>query len=233
MRLEHTSRIPSMDDARLLEELLTYTKQSNAQETAKRILYSAGSLANLLHASTRDLESMGLSFHTALLLSSILPIWGRVKTGEAPENAPLVRSSQVANYLYSWFCGCQVETACLLLLREDFTRIATKSLGVGSVNAAQVGARAIVEEALFSEARYVILAHNHPVGTPLPSREDVLSTERILQALDSIRVPLLEHYVVTTQKCLPILYATGIVSHKLPQGFYDEEYPHITPDTLH
>jgi DNA repair protein RadC len=71
-----------------------------------------------------------------------------------------------------------------------------KELFSGTINAASVYPREIVKYALDYNAANVILAHNHPSGTPEPSQADIAITQRIRQALDLIDVQVLDHIVV-------------------------------------
>ena len=54
----------------------------------------------------------------------------------------------------------------------------------------------MVETALAANATTVVLAHNHPSGVAVPSREDIETTRRIYAALDAVDVHLADHVVV-------------------------------------
>ena len=53
-----------------------------------------------------------------------------------------------------------------------------------------------MENALTYNATYVIIAHNHPSGIALPSREDIDTTIRIREALAGVDVELVDHIIV-------------------------------------
>jgi len=42
----------------------------------------------------------------------------------------------------------------------------------------------------------VVLAHNHPSGIALPSREDLIATKQVADALNATGVMLLDHIIV-------------------------------------
>ena len=54
--------------------------------------------------------------------------------------------------------------------------------------------------ALRRNAVGVALAHNHPHGLALPSREDIGLTKQIKQALQTVGVQLLEHVIVAGEE---------------------------------
>ena len=62
--------------------------------------------------------------------------------------------------------------------------------------------RILFGEALKRNATGIILSHNHPGGTPLPSPQDRELTRRIDEIGQSLEVKLLDHLIVTTTECV-------------------------------
>ena len=50
----------------------------------------------------------------------------------------------------------------------------------------------------------VILAHNHPSGSPKQSQDDIRLTERLVKAGDLLGVPVLDHVIVAREGCTSI-----------------------------
>jgi DNA repair protein RadC len=73
--------------------------------------------------------------------------------------------------------------------------ITTQILSTGSVNESPVYPREIVKAALLHDAHTVILAHNHPSGNPEPSPQDIEITKHIHQALNTVRINLVDHII--------------------------------------
>ena len=67
----------------------------------------------------------------------------------------------------------------------------------GTVNASLIGAREIFIKALLSGASSIVLVHNHPSQSPVPSKEDKNVTTRILEAGKLIGIPLIDHLIIT------------------------------------
>jgi DNA repair protein RadC len=59
--------------------------------------------------------------------------------------------------------------------------------------------REVVKEALSRNAASVLLAHNHPSGTPDPSDADLMITQALVRALALVDVRILDHFVVAGQ----------------------------------
>jgi len=66
----------------------------------------------------------------------------------------------------------------------------------GSVSASVVDPADIVREACIHHASRVVLVHNHPSGECDPSKEDLDTTNKVVQALKYVGVRVLDHIIV-------------------------------------
>jgi DNA repair protein RadC len=82
----------------------------------------------------------------------------------------------------------------LLDIRNKVIRDAEVSRG--SVSASVVDPADIVREACIHHASRVVLVHNHPSGECEPSKEDIDTTNKIVQALKYVGVRVLDHIIV-------------------------------------
>jgi len=71
-----------------------------------------------------------------------------------------------------------------------------ETLFQGTIDGAAVYPREIVKAVLANNAASVILAHNHPSGAAEPSQADQKTTDRIIKALETIDVKVLDHLVL-------------------------------------
>ena len=92
--------------------------------------------------------------------------------------------------------GLEYESFACLFLDGRHQVLAWRELFHGSVNRATVHPREIVKEALRLNAAAVILAHNHPSGSTLPSSEDIELTRALTEILAIIDVRVLDHLIV-------------------------------------
>lgn len=67
----------------------------------------------------------------------------------------------------------------------------------GSLTQTSVYPREVVIESLARQASGVILAHNHPSGSPEPSTADIALTKTLQSALSLVDVRVLDHFIVT------------------------------------
>ena len=90
----------------------------------------------------------------------------------------------------------EYESFACLFLDGRHQVLAWRELFHGSVNRATVHPREIVKEALRLNAAAVILAHNHPSGSTVPSSEDIELTRALTEILAIIDVRVLDHLIV-------------------------------------
>ena len=76
------------------------------------------------------------------------------------------------------------------------TAIAAYNGGEGNVSEVNISIREVVETVLKRKAVCVVIAHNHPDGVAVPSREDVAVTRNIKNALSHINIKLVDHIVI-------------------------------------
>ncbi len=70
-------------------------------------------------------------------------------------------------------------------------------LFAGCFDAAPLDPRILFGVALQTASPAVILAHNHPCGSPEPSVEDWVATERLRAAGVMLRIGVIEHVILT------------------------------------
>ena len=114
-------------------------------------------------------------------------------------------SSNVSAYILDRFIGFEeTENVFLLLLDKKGKEVYSGMIGKGDFNSANVSVREIVTLALNYGAVYAILAHSHPSGFAMPSKDDILVTKDIKAALKLVKVDLLDHFIVADHDCVSL-----------------------------
>ena len=205
--------LDSFTQIQVLELALFYCiPRQDTNELAHRLLERFGSFSQVLDADLTDLMSVkGIGENTAVFLK-LLPAVGRFYQVDlaALEGSPLLTTDACGAYLLPRFVGRCNETVFLLCLDAKGKVICCRLMGEGGINSAGVPIRKIVETALSTKATTVVLAHNHPSGIALPSKEDITATLRVATALDAVDVVLADHLVV----------ADGDYTSMVQSGYY-------------
>lgn len=116
----------------------------------------------------------------------------RVKPG-----VMLSSPQEVKDYLRLEIGLLEYEVFCVVFLDSQHRIIELRQMFRGSVTQTSVYPREVVKESLALNAVSVILAHNHPSGSPDPSRADEMLTQTLKTALHLVDVRVLDHLVVT------------------------------------
>lgn len=190
--------LDNFNDVNVLELLLFYAiPRKDTNELAHALLDHFGSLDKVFEASVPELESVpGIGESAALLISLVPQITRRYMMAKGGCISTIASSVDAGNYLVPRLMFEKDEKALLLCLDAKKSVISCDSLGSGAVNAVNISVRKVVEIAVRNRASSVILAHNHPGGVALPSREDERITFEIASALKLVGIPLDDHIIV-------------------------------------
>lgn len=84
----------------------------------------------------------------------------------------------------------------VLFLDSQHCKIACETLFKGTINAAAVYPRVIIQKIIEHNAAAIVLGHNHPSNICTPSTADKAITKRIQNACNTIDVSVLDHIIV-------------------------------------
>ena len=188
------------EELHALELLLFYAlPQIDTNPLAHDLLNTFGSLRNVLEAPVEQLMTVNkIGEHAAILLSLVKGIAQKYVISDA-DRSPLNTTTDCGNYLLDRFLGKRDEVVMLLCLDAKRAPLCCRVVSEGSVNAAEISTRKVVEAALAANATSVILAHNHPSGIAVPSMPDIVTTRRMGAALSAVDIILEDHIVVAGQ----------------------------------
>lgn len=189
--------LESFNDLNALELLLFYAiPRSDTNPVAHRLLDRFGSLAAVFDASERELMDVeGVGRSTAVLLRLLPQMLKKSMVSETAEIRQIRKPSDAGRFLLPRFMYEKDEIIYVIFLDTKKCVICCSEMGRGVVNGADVSVRRIVEAALKNKASSLILAHNHPDGIALPSKEDDSFTKRLFSSLNLIGIRLEDHLI--------------------------------------
>ena len=185
-------------DHEALELLLYYAiPRRDTNPIAHALMERYGSLSAVLAAPVEDLKKVeGVGESAAILLKLAPQLYRKAKMSDAEQETILSSVERVGAYLLERFAGEKNEVVYQLCLDRKGKLLVCKKLGEGGVTSADLDIRRLVENALLTGASAVVLAHNHPSGVALPSRDDYAATDRAKTALAVVGVALTDHIIV-------------------------------------
>jgi len=194
--------LDSFEDHQILELLLFYAiPRKDINELAHSLINKYGSLSGVLEADPKDLaKTPGLGENSAILLA-LIPSLARNYLKDRWGTRPVLSSTANAGeYVLTLCAGRSYEVFYVICLDAQHNVIYPALVHEGTIDQAPVYPRVIVETALRHKAHSVILAHNHPGGSPAPSPQDIEVTKRIRIALEQISISVLDHIIAAGEQ---------------------------------
>lgn len=190
------------DDAVLLAILLRTggRRGQGVLELARDVLGRYGhSLERLAEASAEELVALpGLGPVKALELKAALELGRRAATPDTAGARPVVLGpGPVVDLLGAEAARREQEVFWMLPLNAKYRLLRPPvEITRGLLDASLAHPREVFREAVRAMAAAIVLAHNHPSGDPKPSREDVRTTRRLVDAGRIVGIPVLDHVVI-------------------------------------
>ena len=118
----------------------------------------------------------------------------RLRRGRALDSPLAVR-----DYLRLWLGAEPIEVFAALFLDHHHRLLDARQLWRGTLTHTAVYPRELVKLALDLHAAALVVAHNHPSGVAVASIDDRLLTARLKEALATVDVRLIDHFIVTRE----------------------------------
>ena len=88
------------------------------------------------------------------------------------------------------------EVLCVVNLRADGVPINCNIVSVGALNETVAHPREILKSSILSNAASILIVHNHPSGSLIPSQADTMMTDRMIKVCNYMGIPLRDHIIV-------------------------------------
>jgi DNA repair protein RadC len=161
------------------------------------LLHFDGQLASLVNATPENLAHIpGIGLAKAAQLKASFELARRALMQEMQQRNVLTSPGQVRDWLRLKLACRPQEIFMALWLDAQNRLLQAEELFTGTLTQTAVYPREVVKSALAHNAAAVILAHNHPSGTAEPSRADEMLTHALKEALATVDVKLLDHFIV-------------------------------------
>ncbi len=202
-----TQGVHSLSDTELLAVFISSgNSKKNCLQLANDLLHHLGDLRQVLNASYQAfLQVPGLGMARYTQLQAIKEMCCRSDFIYLKKDIQITNTRQTYAYLKKRLRDYKNETFAALFLDNQHRIIAYEELFFGTINAATIHPRPIIERVLALNAAALILAHNHPSGLSDASYQDIAATERLREALALIDTRLLDHIVIGDNEIYSII----------------------------
>lgn len=188
-----------LSNAELLAILIhTGTRTRSAMDLAAEILaLDPSGIRYLTDCSPEELkriEGLGDAKICSVLAAAEL---GRRIASARPERYGRIGDSEdVASLFMERMRYYRREHFFCVLVNAKGEIIEEAEVSVGDLISSNANPREVFQRAIRRNAGAVIFLHNHPSGDPTPSREDILTTKRLVEVGELLGIPVLDHVVI-------------------------------------
>ncbi len=102
--------------------------------------------------------------------------------------------------------GSDREMFLSVLVTSQNHLIGVETISIGDLNSCVVTAREVFKSAILANAAAIIVCHNHPSGSLIPSAEDKRITKMLARAGDLLGIKLLDHLIISHGGYRSVLY---------------------------
>jgi len=199
----------SLSDAELLAVFISSgSGKKSCMQLAHDLIKHLGDMRSVLNADLKTFQQVaGLGMVRYVQLQAVREICRRSDFISLQKEVRLTNSKQTYAYLKRQLRDKKNETFVALFLDSQNRVLAYEELFTGTIDAAMVHPRPIVERILKLNAAALILAHNHPSGLSDASEHDLAVTERLREALALVDARLLDHLVIGDNEVYSIMSA--------------------------
>ena len=175
------------------------TKKESAVQLSQRILHAHGDDLNALAKRTVNqlMEFNGIGEAKAVKILAAMEIGSRSRHTISLNHVSLKNSEAVFNLLHPQLGDLDHEEFWIVYLNNANRVLRSEQLSKGGITGTLVDVRLVMKKALEIGAISLILAHNHPSGTLIPSTSDKELTTKLIKASTSLDIKVLDHLIIT------------------------------------
>lgn len=177
--------------------LMTAIPRRDVKPLARSLIQRFGSLAGVFNADPAALAKHPGMGETSAAALRIVALAARRLARAQVRAQPVLGSWQaLIDYLTIDMAHLTVERVRVLYLNAQNMLIHDEHVGDGSIDEAAIHPREVIRRALDLGATALILVHNHPSGSPQPSRADIQITNRIAEAGRLLGITVHDHVII-------------------------------------
>jgi len=186
-----------MADKDILEIYLAFsTHQNNVTEQASKLLSHFGTLANVFDAPYESLSKVsGITKDIAFRIYLFKKLFIAYNKSCIYSNVIIDTTKLQVEFLRNFYIDDKVETAQILCLDNQFGVLQHIIISDDKPNQVYIKPKILCHAIVRTNARHVILSHNHPSGDTNPSSYDIIATMQLHRLIALFDTKLVDHYI--------------------------------------
>ncbi|MGM9681085.1 MAG: RadC family protein [Eubacteriales bacterium] len=194
-------------DHEILEMILFFSRpRINTNDIAHRLIEKFGSFKNVFEADLQELTKVeGIGICSATQLKLIHECALRCAEGKKKHSKRIDSVADAGEYFVEKLGIQKRECVMVLLMDNNDAFLDARILFEGVVNYTPLNFRKIFEYVSSYNAAAIYIAHNHPNGKLIPSKDDIQCTKDLKSLCFSLDVDFKDHILVAGKEWLSIL----------------------------
>lgn len=188
-------------DHELVEYLLALAiPRRDTKPLAKALLAHFGGISGVLTAEWETLSrfpGMGETSTAAIKTAQAAAL--RLLRAPVTQQPILSSWQALLDYLRADMAHLKIERVRVLHLNARNMLIRDEHMADGSVDQAAIYTREVIRRAIDLGSSALILVHNHPSGSPQPSKQDIAVTRNIIEAGKRLSISVHDHIIIGTE----------------------------------
>jgi DNA repair protein RadC len=185
----------TLSDAELVAILLgSGVPGKNAIQLARELLREG--MSGLRSCDAKQLEKFqGVGPAKIARISAAFEISRRIVDG-VPDEPQSYDGAILGRTLVGSLARVRQERLGATFLDARHRVLKQREIYIGTIKTALVSTREIITDALMNYATGVVIWHNHPSGSPLPSDDDIAFTKKLKYSLSMCDIELVDHLII-------------------------------------
>lgn len=185
--------------------LRTGPKDSNVMQLSLKVLNRFEDLYSLKMATVEELMQVkGIGRTKAIELKAVVELGSRLSSATQLKSGTITSTQTAGALLMQEMGDLQQEHVVAIYLNTKNEIIKKMTIFVGSLNSSVAHPREIFREAVRYAAARIIIAHNHPSGSPEPSEADLVFTRRMVDCGEMMGIDVLDHFIIGSTKFISL-----------------------------
>jgi DNA repair protein RadC len=187
-----------LSDAQLLAIILrTGGGGKSALDLAMEILTDLGNLRGIENAALGEFSQFkGMGNAKVAQLKAAFELGRRMLEEPAKRGPAFSSSGDVYAYYHQRLRDLRKEVFYCAMLDAKNRISKDYCVSEGTLTNSLIHPREAFKNAIKESAASVIFVHNHPSGDPSPSREDIIITQRLMNAGEIVGIKVLDHVII-------------------------------------
>jgi len=188
----------ALHDHELIEYLLALAiPRRDTKPLAKALLREFNGIGGLMAADWQAIARVpGMGDTSIAAIKIVHATLLRMLRNEVAERPVLASWQALLDYLRADMAYLGVERVRVLHLNSRNMLIRDEHMGDGSIDQAAIYTREVIRRAIDLGSAALILVHNHPSGSPEPSRQDIEVTRQIVDAGKRLNISVHDHIII-------------------------------------